>query len=122
MPLGQHIGVPCKPVVTVGERVLRGQLIAEPGGFVSTALHSPVTGTVQEIGDFRGVDGRFAAAIRIEADAFATQQVDASAAMDWKSLSLERFIEAGSVWTHIVDLDGAKAKSPRQHDLIRELG
>ena len=37
MPLGQHIGVPCRPVVKVGERVDRGQLIAEPGGFVSTA-------------------------------------------------------------------------------------
>ena len=73
MPLGQHIGVPCKPVVAAGERVQRGQLIAEPGGFVSTALHSPVTGTVREIGDFRGVDGRFAPAIAIEADAFATQ-------------------------------------------------
>ena len=36
MPLGQHIGVPAKPVVAAGERVQRGQLIAEPGGFVST--------------------------------------------------------------------------------------
>ncbi|MDH3415795.1 MAG: hypothetical protein OEM64_05730, partial [Gammaproteobacteria bacterium] len=55
MPLGQHIGVPAKAVVAAGERVKRGQLIAEPGGFVSTGLHSPVTGTIKEIGDFRGV-------------------------------------------------------------------
>ncbi|HKJ21001.1 MAG TPA: electron transport complex subunit RsxC, partial [Woeseiaceae bacterium] len=75
MPLGQHIGVPARAIVTAGERVQRGQMIAEPGGFVSTSLHSPVTGTVKEIGDFRGVDGRFAPAIAIEADAFATQQV-----------------------------------------------
>ena len=63
MPLGQHIGVPARAVVTEGQRLQRGQLIAEPGGFVSTALHSPVTGTVTRIGDFRGVDGRFAPAI-----------------------------------------------------------
>ena len=47
MPLGQHIGVPSRPVVAAGERVRRGQLIAEPGGFVSTGLHSPVTGTIK---------------------------------------------------------------------------
>jgi len=51
MPLGQHIGVPAKPVVSEGQEVHRGQLIAEPGGFVSTALHSPVTGKITKIGD-----------------------------------------------------------------------
>ena len=94
MPLGQHIGVPAKAVVAEGERVKRGQLIAEPGGFVSTALHSPVTGTVTRIGDFRGVDGRFAPAIGIEADPFATQEVDPVPPTDWQALSLDEFISA----------------------------
>ncbi|MDH3482050.1 MAG: RnfABCDGE type electron transport complex subunit C, partial [Gammaproteobacteria bacterium] len=106
MPLGQHLGVPSRAVVVAGERVRRGQLIAEPGGFVSTALHSPVTGTIREVGDFRGVDGRFAPAVAIEADPFATQQVDASAAVDWESLSLEKFIEAVQM-AGIVGLGGA---------------
>ncbi|MGB5624799.1 MAG: electron transport complex subunit RsxC [Woeseiaceae bacterium] len=106
MPLGQHIGVPSRAVVVAGERVRRGQLIAEPGGFVSTALHSPVTGTVREVGDFRGVDGRFAPAIAIEADPFATQQIEAGAVLDWESLSLEKFIEAVQM-AGIVGLGGA---------------
>ena len=106
MPLGQHIGVPSRPVVAAGEGVRRGQLIAEPGGFVSTGLHSPVTGTVREIGDFRGADGRFAPAIGIEADAFATQQVEAGAGTDWQSLSLEKFIEAVQM-AGIVGMGGA---------------
>ena len=84
MPLGQHIGVPAKPVVEAGERVRRGQMIAEPGGFVSTALHSPVTGIVKDVGNHRDVDGRFAPAIAIEADAFATQAIDKNAAIDWQ--------------------------------------
>jgi electron transport complex protein RnfC len=92
MPLGQHIGVPCRPVVKPGERIGRGQLIAEPGGFMSTALHSPVTGTIREIGEFRSIDGRFAPAIQIEADAYATQQLESAASIDWTSLSLEDFI------------------------------
>ena len=61
MPLGQHIGVPAKPLVAAGERVQRGQMIAEPGGFVSTALHSPVTGVVKA--ERHGVTGLVHAAI-----------------------------------------------------------
>jgi electron transport complex protein RnfC len=106
MPLGQHIGVPCKPVVDEGQEVRRGELIAEPGGFVSTALHSPVTGRVSKIGDFRGVDGRFAPAIGIEADPFATQEVDAGAAIDWESLSLDDFIREVQM-AGIVGMGGA---------------
>ena len=106
MPLGQHIGVPAKPVVEAGQRVERGQLIAEPGGFVSTALHSPVTGIVKDVGNHRGVDGRFAPAIAIEADAFATQAVDPAGAIDWQSLSLDEFIEAVQM-AGIVGMGGA---------------
>jgi electron transport complex protein RnfC len=106
MPLGQHIGVPARAIVAAGDRVQRGQLIAEPGGFVSIGLHSPVTGTIKEVGDFRGVDGRFAPAIAIEADPFATQQVDATAGPDWQSLSLEQFIEAVQM-AGIVGMGGA---------------
>ena len=106
MPLGQHIGVPAKAVVSGGERVMRGQLIAEPGGFVSTALHSPVTGTITRVGDFRGVDGRFAPGIGIEADPFATQEIDPVPPGDWESLSLEKFIEAVQM-AGIVGMGGA---------------
>ena len=106
MPLGQHIGVPSQAVVTQGEAVRRGQLIARPGGFVSTALHSPVTGTVNQIGDFRGADGRFAPAIAITADAFSRQQVDLGHTVDWQSLSLEQFIEAVQM-AGIVGMGGA---------------
>ena len=94
MPLGQHIGVPAKAVVSEGQQVKRGQVIADPGGFVSTALHSPVTGTITRVGDFRGVDGRFAPAIGIEADPFATQEVDPVPPTDWQALSLDEFIAA----------------------------
>jgi len=106
MPLRQHLGVPSTPVVAEGERVLRGQIIAKPGGFVSTALHSPVTGKISRIGDFRGVDGRFAPAIGIEADPFATQQVDPVPPVDWQALSLEAFIEAVQM-AGIVGMGGA---------------
>ncbi len=49
IPVAQHIGAPAKPVVEVGQRVLKGQLIAEAGGFVSANIHSSVSGTVKKI-------------------------------------------------------------------------
>lgn len=48
-PLSQHIGAPAKPIVEVGERVLKGQKIAEAGGFVSANIHASVSGTVKAI-------------------------------------------------------------------------
>ena len=48
-PLSQHIGAPAEPIVKVGERVLRGQKIAEAKGFVSSPLYSSVSGKVKKI-------------------------------------------------------------------------
>lgn len=51
LPLSQHIGAPANPVVSIGERVLKGQLIAEATGFVSVPLHAPSSGVVSAIED-----------------------------------------------------------------------
>lgn len=48
-PLSQHIGAPANPVVSVGDRVLVGQKIAEKSGFISANIHSSVSGTVKAI-------------------------------------------------------------------------
>ena len=45
-PLSQHIGAPAKPVVSKGDKVRVGTLLAEAGGFVSAPIHSSVSGTV----------------------------------------------------------------------------
>lgn len=51
IPLNQHIGTPAKPVVTVGEKILKGQLIAEAEGVFSTCVHASTSGTVTAIED-----------------------------------------------------------------------
>lgn len=48
-PLSQHIGAPAQPIVKKGDRVLRGQKIAEAGGFVSAPIYASVSGTVKVI-------------------------------------------------------------------------
>lgn len=46
IPLHQHIGAPCEPVVGVGDKVKMGQLIGESKQFVSAPIHSSVSGEV----------------------------------------------------------------------------
>lgn len=46
-PLSQHIGAPATPVVKKGDRVLKGQVIAEAGGFVSAPVYASVSGIVK---------------------------------------------------------------------------
>ncbi len=93
LPLTQHLGAPARPVVKIGERVQRGQLIAEPGAFVSTSLHSPVTGWVREIAPRRYPRGQLQPAIEIEADPYATQRFESKPSIDWTHLSGTEFID-----------------------------
>ncbi|MBI5918548.1 MAG: electron transport complex subunit RsxC [Nitrosomonadales bacterium] len=51
IPLQQHIGAPATPVVKVGERVLKGQLLAAAQGAVSAPVHAPTSGTITALGD-----------------------------------------------------------------------
>lgn len=74
LPLAQHIGRPARPIVRPGQRVQRGQRIAEPDGFVSTALHAPVTGTVRAIELRPHPSGQKKESIVIETDPYASQR------------------------------------------------
>ncbi len=49
IPVSQHIGAPSKPLVKKGDDVKVGQLIAGSEGFVSTNVHSSVSGTVFKV-------------------------------------------------------------------------
>ena len=48
-PVKQHIGDPCEPMVEVGERVLKGQMIAKAQGYISVPVHASTSGTVEKI-------------------------------------------------------------------------
>lgn len=70
VPLAQHLGAPAEPCVTLGEQVLKGQLIAEASGFVSAPVHAPTSGTISFIGPqpYPHVSGMTATAIVIDSD------------------------------------------------------
>jgi electron transport complex protein RnfC len=68
IPLLQHIGAPANALVDKGDRVLVGQLIGEPAGNLSAAVHSSVSGTVLSVKPFAHPSGRLVNAVEIEND------------------------------------------------------
>ena len=68
IPLSQHIGAPCKPVVAIGQRVKAGEIVGTGEGFVSAPVHSSVSGNVVSICDCPSVTGRMISSVVIEND------------------------------------------------------
>ncbi|MDD5922573.1 MAG: electron transport complex subunit RsxC [Eubacteriales bacterium] len=68
IPLSQHIGAPCKPLVQKGDEVKVGQLIGDTDAFVSAPIHSSVSGTVTGIETMRSMNGGNETRIVIETD------------------------------------------------------
>ena len=55
--MAQHLGAPAKPLVAPGDSVKVGTVIAEPGGFISAFIHSPVSGTVKAVAPRKDLAG-----------------------------------------------------------------
>ncbi|WP_202708586.1 electron transport complex subunit RsxC [Sporosalibacterium faouarense] len=68
IPLQQHIGAPCDPIVKSGDKVKIGQKIGDSQAFVSVPIHSSVSGTVKNIIDFPTPTGSKVKTIVIESD------------------------------------------------------
>ena len=67
VPLRQHIGVPCAPLVAVGERVLLGQMIGDAEG-LCVPVHASVSGIVRAIEPRPFAVGGTVDAVVIESD------------------------------------------------------
>lgn len=66
----QHLGAPAEPIVSKGDSVKVGQLIAKASGFISANVHASVSGTVTSIdpiADHMGFQ-KTAICIKIEGD------------------------------------------------------
>ena len=91
-PLSQHIGAPAKPVVAVGDEVLKGQLIAEAGGFVSAPIYASASGKIKAIEPRRTVVGDMVNAIILENDG-EFKEVEYQAVDDVSALSKEEIMK-----------------------------
>jgi electron transport complex protein RnfC len=68
IPFSQHIGTPSVPVVNKGDYVKAGQLIAAGQGFVSSNIHSSVSGRINKIDSIIDATGYRQSAIFIDVE------------------------------------------------------
>ncbi len=68
IPLSQHIGAMCEPIVRVGEMVCLGQVIGEAPGKLATPVHSSVSGKIVNIRAVNSVQGNAIKTVVIEND------------------------------------------------------
>ena len=87
LSMGQHIGAPASPAVAKGDQVYVGTIVGKSGGFVSSDIHSGVSGTVSEITTITAPNGATQTAVVIVPDG--EQKVDPAIAppevTDYKS-------------------------------------
>ena len=68
LPMNMHSGGEAEPIVSVGDHVYVGQLIAREEGRFSSPVHASISGTVAEIMTLPTARGKEVKAIRIESD------------------------------------------------------
>lgn len=105
--LRQSLGAPSRPTVSKGQTVLRGELIATAGGFISAALHAPTSGTVglsRQVID--PVTGAKIEALVIEPDGRDAWHGDCNTERPWRDMSAED-IRAAVAEGGIVGMGGA---------------
>lgn len=68
IPMQQHVGAPCKPLVKVGDLVQVGQKIGDSDAFVSAPIHASISGKVSAITKVALPGGQMVDAVVIESD------------------------------------------------------
>jgi electron transport complex protein RnfC len=120
IPLSQHAGAPSQPVVHVGQEVLRGQLIAKAGGFVSVPQHAPATGVVKRFELVPTAKGPRTSCVIIEVYPGDSQEVRYTKPRDVDQMTPKEIIQAVQD-TGLVGLGGAafpthvKLSPPKDH-------
>ena len=94
IPLVQHTGTPCEPLVKKGEAVVEGQKIGEVKAFVSAPVHASISGKIKDIELTQHPGGYRCAAIVIEGDGSAKEWGRACNGADLNALTPEAIREA----------------------------
>ncbi len=90
--LSNHAGAPAKCIVKENDQVKTGQVIGEPGGFISAYVHSPITGVVKKIDKiYHPIQGRPMEAVVIQKTSDDEWQYLEHA--DWENLTKEQLLE-----------------------------
>ena len=89
IPMTQHIGAPCKPMVEVGQRVKAGEMVGTADEFISAPVHSSVSGKIIAITDYPSATGKPALSVVIEND-YMEEWIPLSDRMDYQALLIDQ--------------------------------
>ena len=92
IPVRQHIGAPCAPVVKVGDLVKKGQVIADTQAFVSAPIHASSSGKIVEIASYPHPVFGTCQAIVIETDGQDEWLEGLPLERDWKTLEPKEIV------------------------------
>jgi H+/Na+-translocating ferredoxin:NAD+ oxidoreductase subunit C len=106
IPLRQHTGKPARPIVRQGDRVERGDKIAEADGMMSVPMHASAAGTVRAVGLWPHPDGTRSPAVVITVDRYSAQAQRPRMIPEWYKLSPAELLE-GIHQAGVVGLGGA---------------
>lgn len=93
IPLSMHAGAPADPIVQVGDTVKVGQKIGESAGFISSPVHSSVSGTVTAIENHKHATRGECLSVVIESDGKNTLHESIKPNKDLDSLTPDEIIE-----------------------------
>lgn len=93
IPLSMHAGAPANPVVQVGDTVKVGQKIGESAGFISSPVHSSVSGTVTAIENHGHATRGECLSVVIRSDGKNTLHESVKPHKDFEELTPEEIVE-----------------------------
>lgn len=120
LPLSQHAGAPSQLLVHKGEEVLRGQMIAKSGGFVSVPLHAPASGRIKGVELMPTAKGPRTQCVILEVYPGDSQEIRYTRERDIDKMSAKEIAQAVQD-TGLVGLGGAafpthvKLSPPKEH-------
>ncbi len=94
LPLRQHAGKPARAIVREGDRVERGDTVAEADGHVSAPVHASAAGRVTGIELWPHPDGSHSPAVRIAVERYSPQAVRPRIIPEWEGLDRDGLIAA----------------------------
>jgi electron transport complex protein RnfC len=106
LPLRQHAGKPARCLVEKGDRVERGDKIAEAEGLVSVPIHASAAGTVVDLDWWPHPDGSMAETVIVDVEPFSPQIPRPRTVPQWEGLTPEE-VRAAVQQAGVVGLGGA---------------
>ncbi len=94
IPLRQHTGKPARAIVRAGDRVERGDKVAEADGNMSVPMHASAAGRVRDVRLWPHPDGTYAPAIVIAVDPNSPQPQRPRVIPDWRGLAPAHLVNA----------------------------